>query len=58
MVYLNCAAACGNFELCLIACPHNAQLDESVVPVCDCAQAGLVDNDEVLVVVVEEQPQV
>lgn len=55
MVYLKCAAACGDFDLCLIACPHNAQLEESVVPICVCAEAGLVDDDEELLVVVEEQ---
>ena len=55
MVYLKCAAACGDFDLCLIACPHNAQLDGDVVPICDCDRAGLTGDDEKIKVVVEEK---
>ncbi|MBI5030276.1 MAG: hypothetical protein HZB51_07100 [Chloroflexi bacterium] len=55
MLYLKCDAACGNFDLCLIACPHNVQLDKISVPVCDCQREGLIaDEDEEWVVVVEE----
>ncbi len=55
MVYLKCAAACGDFDLCLIACPHNAQLAVDVIPICDCERRGLANADEEPVIVVEEK---
>lgn len=56
MEYLRCAAACGDFDLCLIACPHNQYLDGNVILICDCAREELMDNDEAWIVVIEEKP--
>jgi hypothetical protein len=55
MLKLTCPAACGNFELCLIACPHNVHLDPLAIPICDPSVEKLIDNDEQVVYVVEEQ---
>lgn len=55
MIQIDCAAACGNLDLCLIACPHNAQLDQMLAPVCAASSEGLVGDDAELMIVVEEQ---
>ncbi len=53
MVYLKCAAACGDFDLCLIACPYNAQLNSDIIPICVCDRAGLTNGDEEVLIVEE-----
>ena len=55
MIYLKCTAACGDFDLCLIACPHNQRLHECIVPVCDCQREDALPDDKDPVIVVEEE---
>ncbi len=57
MLHLTCSAVCCNFEICLMACPHNAHLGEMAVPVCDAPVEEFVDDDEELLFVVEEQSE-
>ncbi len=57
MLYVTCFAACCNFEICLMACPQNAHLDETVVPWCDSSTEESMDDNEEPLLVVEEQDE-
>ena len=54
VIQIACPAVCGNFDLCLIACPHNAQLDQLLIPVCDTSTDLSASDDEEWLIVVEE----
>jgi|GEM_PF-5495931 hypothetical protein len=51
MLSLRCFAECGWSELCIIACPYNAQLDQKSAPTCARESPVTVDENELLEVI-------